>query len=634
MKHIKLSVGEAVVRFLDNQYVGFDGKETKFVESVYALFGHGCVLGIGEALAMSQHSLKVYQGKNEQGMAHAAVSYAKQNNRRKIIPCLTSIGPGSANMVAAAATATVNNLPLLLLLGDTYASRRPDPVLQQIERDNDLLITTNDAFRPVTRYFDRIYRPEMLEAALLNAMRTLTGPETAGAVALAMPQDVQGEIYDFPAYLFEKRVTKIYRERAADEALLSAAELIKASKRPLIIIGGGARYSEAGDAISSFTEKFNVPAAETQAGKSVFPSSNGYNLGGIGVTGNSAANAVAGSADLIIGLGTRLTDFTTSSKTLFKKGKVLTINASSFHGEKLNALHLKGDVKENLKALIPLLKDYKSEYTAEISAAKAMWEEEYARLASIDYSPDLAPEVPCALSGTLEAFNKATGARLTQTKALAIIRKLIPGDAIAVSASGSLPGDMQRMWTTDSPYSYNTEYGYSCMGYEIAGALGSKLAAPEKEVYSFVGDGAYLMLHSEMVTAVQEKKKINILLFDNGGFGCINNLQTGKGIASFATEFRYGAESETPFLPIDYAASARAYGFAAFTAKTPEELEYALKESLKTCDPALIDIKVLPKTMTNGYEGGFWQCGLTNAPRNEKQKEELIKQRKKLEAES
>ncbi len=624
MQRIRMSVGEAVIKFLDNQYVSFDGKEEKFVEGVFAVFGHGCVLGMGEALAMGEHSLKVYQGKNEQGMAHVALSYAKQNNRRKIMPCISSIGPGAANMVTAAACATVNNIPLLLLPGDTYATRRPDPVLQQLEQPYDLNITTNDAYKAVTRYFDRITRPEMLESALNNAMRVLLDSAHTGAVCLAMPQDVQGEVYDFPAYMFEKRVNRITRPIAVEEEILDAVYAIKDAKYPIVVVGGGARYSEAGAVIEEFCEKFNVPFAETQAGKSTVPCTSKYYLGGLGVTGNACANEVAMNADLVLALGTRFTDFTTSSKTLFnEKAKIITINTSTFHGSKMRAIMLTGDVKATLRKLNDSIDGYKSAYVDEYQNAQKKWELEMERLTSIKYTPDLIPEVGARTETTLNDFNEATGAMLPQTTALGIVRKHIPKDAIVVGAAGSLPGDMQRMWETESLYTYNMEYGYSCMGYEIQGALGSKLACPEREVYAMCGDGSYLMLHSELVTAIQENKKINVLLFDNGGFGCINNLQMGKGIKSLATEFRFGAQADTPFVPIDFAASAGGYGVKTYSVKTEEELIFALEDALKQDVATLIDIKVLPKTMTDGYDGGFWQCGLTHNPRNEKQQEAL-----------
>ena len=624
MKTVKMTVGEAVIKFLDNQYVSFDGVEEKFVEGVFAVFGHGCVLGMGEALAMSDHSLKVYQGKNEQGMAHVAMSYAKQNNRRKIMPCISSIGPGAANMITAAACATVNNIPLLLLPGDTYATRRPDPVLQQLEQPYNLNITTNDAYKAVTRYFDRITRPEILESALNNAMRALLDTAHTGAVCIAMPQDVQGETYDFPARMFEKRVRRITRPVAVAEEIEEAIELIKEAKRPLVIVGGGARYSEAGEVIEEFCARYNIPFAETQAGKSTISASSPYYLGGLGVTGNGCANQVALRADLIIGLGTRFTDFTTASKTLFnEEAKVVTINTSTFHGAKMNATMVTGDVKATLKVISDSLEGYESAYVDEYTRAQKWWQEEMARLTSIKYSDTLVPEVKALTPTTMQDFIEAHGGAIPQTTALGIVRECIPSDAIVVGAAGSLPGDMQRMWETESLYTYNMEYGYSCMGYEIQGALGSKLACPKREVYAMCGDGSYLMLHSELVTAMQEGVKINVLLFDNGGFGCINNLQMGKGIKSLATEFRYGAKADTPFVPVNYAMSASGYGLKTYSVKTEEELKEALEDALKQKVSTLIDIKVLPKTMTDGYEGGFWQCGVTHNPRNKKQQEAL-----------
>lgn len=626
MKRIKMTVGEAIVKFLDRQYVRLDGREEKFVEGVFTVFGHGCVLGMGEALAMTSHGLKVYQGKNEQGMAHAAIAYAKQNNRRKIMPCISSIGPGAANMITAAATATVNNIPLLLLPGDTFATRRPDPVLQQLEQPHDLTISTNDAYKAVTRYFDRVSRPEMLESALLNAMRVLTDPAMTGAVCIAMPQDVQGEAYAFPASLFEKRVHTISRPCAGIEEMIEVANAVRTAKKPVFIVGGGARYSEAGEVIERIAETAGIAIVETQAGKSTVRGSHPYNLGGLGVTGNSAANAILKKADLVLALGTRFSDFTTASKTLYADKPVVTINASRFHAEKLSATAVVGDVKACLELLESMLVGYKSRFVKEIRAAKEAWDKEMQRLTSIEYSEDLVPEVKNMVATTLKDFNRATGAALCQTTAIGIVREEIAKDAIIVAASGSLPGCMQRMWTTDALYSYNMEYGYSCMGYEIAGAFGSKLASPAQEVYAMVGDGSFLMLHSEMVTARQEGKKIVVLLFDNGGFGCINNLQMGKGIDSLATELRYGAEAGTDFVAIDYAKVAEGYGYRGLTARTPEELRAALKEARAAEGGVLIDIKVLPKTMTDGYEGGFWQVGINRMPRNAKQQSALDEQ--------
>lgn len=639
MKTIRLTCGEAVVKYLDNQYVTIeqDGEmiESKFVENFYTIFGHGCVLGVGEALSQSEHSIKVMQGRNEQGMAQAATSYAKQNNRLKIIPCMSSIGPGAANMVTAAATATVNNIPLLLFMGDTFASRQPDPVLQQMEQPSDLTVTTNDAFKPVTRFFDRITRPEMIMSSLTNAMRVLTDPAHTGAVAIAMCQDVQGESYDYPEEFFRKRVHYISRAIPNSYEIEQASKLLKESKKPLLIVGGGVRYSMAGKEVAEFCEKHNIPFAETQAGKSSIKASHPLNLGGIGVTGNAAANTLAREADTVIAVGSRLTDFTTSSKWIYAGAKLITINASAFHASKFDSVKVVADAKEGIKALDTALGDYKSSYTNEISEAKALWDKEMERLCSVEYTGgDFQPENKVRVENNLEDFSKVTGGKICQTTALGIIRKTIPDDAIVVAAAGSLPGCMQRMWTTDSLYSYNMEYGYSCMGYEIAGAFGSKLASPEKEVYALVGDGSYNMLHSEMLTAMQEGKKINVLLFDNASFGCINNLQMGQGVQSLCTEARLRDGNEPirygEFMNIDYALCAKGYGYVTYTAKTPEELQAALEDSLKQTKPTLIDIKVLPKTMTDGY-GSWWNVGCSDIPRTEKGKEALAEKQQHLE---
>ncbi len=638
MSTIRLTCGEAIVKFLDNQYVTIeqDGKmtESKFVESFYAVFGHGCVLGVGEALSQAEHSIKVMQGRNEQGMALAAMSYAKQHNRLKILPCMSSIGPGAANMVTAAANATVNNIPLLLFMGDTFATRQPDPVLQQMEQPQDLTVTTNDAFKPVSRYFDRIVRPEMVMSALTNAMRVLTDPAHTGAVCIAMCQDVEGESYDYPEEFFRKRVHYITRTIPNTYEIEEAVKVLKESKKPLVIVGGGVRYSMAGKEVVSFCEKHNIPYAETQAGKSATKSGHSLNLGGIGVTGNGAANTIAKDADTVLAIGSRLTDFTTSSKWIYADAKVITINASQFHAKKFDSISVLADAREGITALDKALGDYKSSYTTEIADAKKAWDDEMKRLCSIEYPSDnFEPENKVRVENNLEDFSKATGGVLCQTTALGIVREIIPDDAIVVAAAGSLPGCMQRMWTTDSLYSYNMEYGFSCMGYEIAGAFGSKLAEPDKEVYALTGDGSYNMLHSEMLTALQEGKKINVLLFDNASFGCINNLQMGQGVEALCTESRY-RNGDDPirygeFMNIDYAMCARGYGYVTYTAKTPDELREALRDSLKQTKPVLIDIKVLPKTMTDGY-GGWWNVGCSDIPRTEKGKDALAEKQTHL----
>jgi 3D-(3,5/4)-trihydroxycyclohexane-1,2-dione acylhydrolase (decyclizing) len=627
MKTIRMTVAQALVAFLDQQYVELDGVETKFVEGIFTIYGHGIVCGIGQAMDENPGDLKLYQGKNEQGMAHAATAFAKQNNRKKIIACSSSIGPGAANMVTAAATATVNNIPLLLFPGDVFASRQPDPVLQQLEQPSNLSITTNDAFRPVCKYWDRITRPEVLMTAMINAMRVLTDPCETGAVCIALCQDVEGESYDYPEAFFEKRVHRIRRQHPIEDDIKDAIKIIGNSKKPLAICGGGVRYSEAGSTLEDFCNDFNIPFAETQAGKSSCKSSSNYCLGGIGVTGNSSANQIAKDADVIIAIGTRLSDFTTASKWLFQNenAKLITINLSSYHAYKMDGIPVIGDARETLKILGLKLKEqgYGSSYSDEIRTAKGEWHTEMQRLTDYSYDDKFEPMIKAGNPDTIPEFVELTGGVLTQTSAIAQIREVIDETAIITGASGSLPGCLQRMWTTDCKDSYHMEYGYSCMGYEIAAAFGVKLAAPNQEVYAMVGDGSFLMLHSEMVTALQENKKINILLFDNCGFGCINNLEMSSGIGNSGTEFRYRDENGNlngKLMTIDYAKIAEGYGYQAYSATNKEELEAALIASKDQKTGVLIHIKVLPKTMTDGY-GAWWHVGLASTSKKQRVQE-------------
>ena len=612
MKYIKLTTAQALVRFLDNQYVSFDGHEEKFIEGVFTIFGHGNVLGIGQALEENPGDLKVHQGRNEQGMALAATAFAKQKNRKKIYACTTSVGPGAANMLTAAGTATANNIPVLLLPGDTFATRQPDPVLQQVEHTNNLSVTTNDAFKAVTKYWDRVTRPEQLMSAMINAMRVLTDIGNTGAVCVAMPQDVQGEVYEFPESFLAKRVHVIDRRIGTPTEFKNAVELIKRKKKPIIICGGGVRYSEAGEEMKKFAAEFNIPIGETQAGKSSIENDFELNMGGIGVTGNLAANMLAAEADLVIGIGTRFTDFTSGSKALFQNENVefLTINASDFHAEKMDAVKIVGDAKVCLEELNKQLREegYKSAYGSEPERAKADWASELSRLHGIKFiKTGFKAEVPDQIEEALNEIYDLYGGALTQTEVLGVINDFLKKDYVVVGSSGSLPGDLQRMWETNEKYSYHMEYGYSCMGYEINGALGVKMAEPSKEVYAMVGDGSYLMLHSELVTSIQENKKINVLLFDNCGFGCINNLQMGNGMGSFETEFRNRGSKK--LIPVNYAKAASGYGVKTYSVKTLDELRAALEDAKKQEISTLIDIKVLPKTMTNGYES-WWHVGV------------------------
>ncbi|KZL93469.1 3D-(3,5/4)-trihydroxycyclohexane-1,2-dione acylhydrolase (decyclizing) [Clostridium magnum] len=629
MKTIRLTVAQALVKFLDNQYVEFDGTVNKFVKGVFTIFGHGNVLGLGQALEQHPGELVVHQGRNEQGMAHAAMGFAKQMHRKQIYACTSSVGPGAANMVTAAATATANRIPVLFLPGDVYATRQPDPVLQQIEQFHNLSISTNDTFKAVSKYWDRITRPEQLMSAAISAMRVLTNPADTGAVTLALPQDVQGEAYDYPEYFFKKRIHRIERRPATQEMIKDAVELISKKKKPILICGGGVRYSEAAEAFKNFAEKFNIPFGETQAGKSAIVWNHELNLGGIGTTGNLTANIIAKEADLVIGVGTRYTDFTTSSKWLFQNSEVefLNINVAEFDSYKLDAVKVVADGKAALEAIGNELEkiEYKSAYAGEIKEAKSKWEAELDRLFKLEYTgEEFKPEVAGHLDHVLGEFGKQTGAYLTQTRALGILDEMLDHNAIVVGASGSLPGDLQRVWRPKEANTYHMEYGYSCMGYEVNAALGAKLAAPDREVYTLLGDGSYMMLHSELPTSIQERKKINVLVFDNMAFGCINNLQMGNGMGSFGTEFRFRNEEtgklDGGLVPIDFAMSAAAYGCKTYTVKTVEELKAAIEDSKKQSVSTLIDIKILPKTMTHDYES-WWRVGLAEISDKESIKE-------------
>lgn len=591
---MKLTMAQALVQFLDNQYVCFDGEESKFVHGIFGIFGHGCVVGIGQALEQGGHGLTFYQGHNEQGMAHAAIAYAKQKNNRAILACTSSIGPGALNMVTAAGTATANRIPLLLLPGDTFACRQPDPVLQQVEQPAAYSTTANDAFQAVCKYWDRIQRPEQLMTAALNAMRVLTDPAQTGAVCLAMPQDVEGEAFDYPAHFLQKRVWYMDRRPAAPRAVAAAAAAIAKAKKPLMIVGGGVTYSEAWQSAQDFAEAFGMPIGETQAGKGQIAWNHPLNLGGIGVTGGAAANALAKECDLVLGVGTRLTDFTTASKWGFQNPDVnmISINVSDFDAYKMDALAVIADAKEALCALQSELTaaGYKAQWGDAIKQAKDAYTAEVDRCYSV--------QLPQGLS---------------QTHALGIINQSIPADSVVVGSSGSLPGCLQRLWRASVPKTYHLEYGFSCMGYEICGALGAKLAAPAQEVYAMVGDGSFLMLHSELYTAVQENKKINILLFDNLGWGCIENLQNNQGTDTFGTRFS-ARNPETGLLdgadiPINFAAIAQGYGAKGYTVTTAEQLQAALADAALQTVPTLLDIKVVPGSMSDGYDA-WWRVGV------------------------
>ena len=644
MTTTRLTMAQALVKFLDNQYVEVDGVQSKFVAGVFTIFGHGNVLGLGQALEQDSGDLIVHQGRNEQGMCHAAIGFAKQHLRRKVYACTSSVGPGAANMITAAATATANRIPLLLLPGDVYASRQPDPVLQQIEQFHDLSVSTNDAFKAVSKYWDRINRPEQLMSAALNAMRVLTDPADTGAVTLALPQDVQAEAYDYPDSFLQKRVHRIDRRPPSQAMLDDALTLLKGKRKPLLICGGGVRYSGANAAFQAFAERFDIPFAETQAGKSAIVSAHPLNMGGIGETGSLAANTLAKEADLIIGVGTRYSDFTTASKWLFQNPDVqfLNLNVGAFDVQKMDGVQLLADARVALERLSDALDkhDYRAAWGDQPKDAKTALEAEVDRIYSIQYeTQDFTPEINDHMDpAVLREFIELTGSCLTQSRVLGVLNQILPTDAVIVAAAGSLPGDLQRAWRSTGVDTYHVEYAYSCMGYEVNAALGVKLAAPEREVYALVGDGSYMMLHSELATSIQERRKINIVLLDNMTFGCINNLQMGNGMDSFGTEFRFRnpetGQLDGGFVPVDFAMSAAAYGCKTYKVSNEDQLHAALIDAQKQTVSTLIDIKVLPKTMIHGYLS-WWRVGVaevstkgTTAQVYEKSQVELAKARK------
>ena len=627
-KTIRLTVAQALVKFLNNQYIEFDGEENRMFEGIFGIFGHGNVVGIGQALEEDPGKLIMHMGRNEQGMAHAAIGFAKQKRRKQMYACTSSVGPGAANMVTAAATATANCIPVLFLPGDTYADRQPDPVLQQMEQPGNLSVTTNDAFKAVCKYWDRVTRPEILMSACINAMRVLADPADTGAVCIALPQDVEGEAYDYPEYFFQKRVHHIDRPVPSERAIREAVELIRRKKKPLMIFGGGVKYSEAEETFRKFAEHYQIPFGETQAGKGTITWEHPLNLGGLGETGGLGANLLAAEADLVIGVGTRYTDFTTSSKWIYQNPEVefLNINVSKFHAYKMDGVQVVADAGAALAALDAALAEtgWKPGYGNEVKEAKARNDAEVDRIYHLEYTgKDFVPEVNDDLDfkKVSEEFIKLTGSSLPQTRVLGVLNECIPQDAIVVGASGSLPGDLQRSWRAKSTGGYHVEYGFSCMGYEVNAALGVKMAEPEREVYAFVGDAAYLMLHSELPQSIAEHKKINVIVFDNMMNGCINNLEIGHGQGSYGTEIRFRNEKtgqlDGGFVPIDFAMNAASYGCKSYTAHTVEELKAAIEDAKKQTVSTLIDVKVLPKTMVHGY-GDWWRVGVAQVSKSEK----------------
>ena len=595
MKTIRLTMAQALLRFLDAQYVELDGAEHKFVQGVMGIFGHGNVTGLGEALEYGGTDLRYIQGNNEQGLVHAATAYAKQKNRLGIFACTSSIGPGATNMITGAATATVNRIPVLLLPGDVFASRQPDPVLQQIETPWDHTINANNAFKPVSRYWDRIERPDQLMIAGLNAMRVLTDPVETGAVTLCLPQDTQAEAFDYPESFLGKKVWHLDRRAPHPRALKEAVSILSSAQKPLIVAGGGVHYSQAAETLRGFAETFGIPVSETQAGKSAMSWKDPMSVGAVGVTGTSAANLLAKAADVVLVVGSRLQDFTTASKQVFaSEVKLLHLNVSKFDGLKMDSIMLQADAKSGLESLSEELRKAKFQTSAEyrgcVSQLQSEWNAEVDRLYNLTSEEG---NVQTSIVGTLNEF-------------------MAPEDVV-LCAAGSLPGDLHRLWRSEIPKTYHMEYGYSCMGYEVAGGLGAKMAMEKGEVYIIVGDGSYLMLHSEILTALKEHVKINIVLLDNSGYQCIKNLQIAHGSAGFGNEFRFREESTGrltgDFTAVDFKKYAEALGVKAFYAEDTDQLSCSLEKARSETVSTLIEVKVLPGTMTGGYHS-WWRVGV------------------------
>ncbi|MGD1037164.1 MAG: 3D-(3,5/4)-trihydroxycyclohexane-1,2-dione acylhydrolase (decyclizing) [Roseiarcus sp.] len=583
-KMVRLTVAQALVRFLANQMTVIDGEKLPIVAGCWAIFGHGNVAGIGEALYQARDRLPTYRAHNEQAMALSAIAFAKASFRRRFMACTTSIGPGALNMVTAAAVAHVDRLPVLLLPGDVFADRLPDPVLQQVEDFHDGAVSANDCFRPVSRYFDRINRAEQLIPALQRAMHVLTDPAECGPATLAMCQDVQTEAFDWPESLFAEKVWAPRRIRPDENELATAIAALKAAKRPIIIAGGGVLYSQASAELTAFAEAHRIPVAVTQAGKSSIDETLPLALGAVGVTGTSAANALAADADLALAIGTRLQDFTTGSWALFKTGdfKIVALNVTSYDTAKHNALPLVCDAKVGLEQLSEGLEGWKAdpEMVERARREKAIWLEAAGRA--------LAPT----------NTDKPSDAQVIG----AVARVLGGENSVLVNASGGLPGELHKLWTPTTPGSYHLEYGFSCMGYEIAGGVGVKLARPDKEVVVMVGDGAYLMMNSELATSVSLGQKLIVVVLDNHGFGCINRLQMATGGANFNNLWQDCAMAAQP--DIDFRKHAESLGAIAVKASSIGDLEAALEAAKANDRTTVVVIETHPLIATEA--GGHW----------------------------
>ena len=580
---IRLTMAQAVVRYLSQQFVDIDGHSTPFFGGVWAIFGHGNVAGLGEALYSARDTLQTYRAHNEQGMAHAAIAFAKANACRRSMICTTSIGPGATNMVTAAALAHVNRLPVLFLPGDVFANRRPDPVLQQIEDFDDGTISANDCFRPVSRYYDRITRPEQILSALPRAMLSLTSPDKRGPVTLGLCQDVQAESYDYPLSFFEPRNWDLSGPPAKAQAIHQVVDLVRSSTNPLIVAGGGVHYAGACKQLEQLATDTGIPVVETQAGKGALDWKSPQCLGAVGVTGTAAANAAAAKADLVIGIGTRLQDFTTSSRTLFENDKVVQvqINTTPYDAHKHNSVPVVADAARALEEMTANLSSFKvdEKWSAFCSGAKQNWD-------------NLTDEVTAPQTEVTPSDAQVVGA----------VMRAVDDDAIVVCAAGGLPGELHKLWRTSQPGGYHLEYGFSCMGYEIAGGLGAALAHPQRDVYVMVGDGSYLMMNSEIATAASMGVKLNIVVLDNRGFGCINRLQQASGSAPFNNLLEDSYHTQD--ISIDFAAHASSLGASSTKVSNVTELETALLETKAKSGVKVFVIDTEPRTTTDN--GGTW----------------------------
>lgn len=589
MKMRRLTTAQALISFLAKQYVERDGREHMFFAGVWGIFGHGNIAGVGQAL-QQQSTLRYYLARNEQAMVHTSTAFAKMSNRMRAFACTSSIGPGATNMITGAATATINRIPVLLLPGDIFARRNVAPVLQQLESEHSQDVSVNDCFKPVSRYWDRINRPDQLPYSLMEALRVLTSPAETGAVTLALPQDVQAEAWDYPESLFEKRVWHVARPLADRALLQKAVQLIRAAQNPLIIAGGGVIYSEASAALARFAERTGIPVAETQAGKGSLGFDHPQNMEAIGVTGTPGANILAREADLVIAIGTRLSDFTTASKTAFQNPDVrfININVAAVDAYKHAALPLIADARVTLEELNAGHEGYRvsDDYAARIAGLKGQWGSEVEGLFALRHGPPIS-----------------------QGEVIGIVNNFSRPEDVVVCAAGSLPGDLHKLWRTRDTKGYHVEYGYSCMGYEVAGGLGVKMADPAREVYVMVGDGSYLMMSSEIVTSIQEGCKLILIVLDNHGFSSIGGLSQSVGSGGFGTDYRFRnretGQLDGEYVRVDFAANAQSMGAHAIRSETRDDLKKALEEARRTDRTTVIVVEVDKEMRVPGYES-WW----------------------------